>query len=316
MSEANARPRRVRLSFETRCQIVARATEQGMSVADTARCSGVHRSTVYRLLARYRLGGWAALKSRPSRPAHCPWGLDEHAEREILGMRALTGAGPQMIGAILDRPASTVHKVLARHGRSRLPRPVRDPVIRYERARPGELVHIDIKRLGRFFVPGKAIRGDGIRRSPRAGWQYLHVAIDDHSRIAYAEILPGQGEQHAARFVRRAAHWFADRGIRTERVLTDNGSCYRSRLWSETLQCLGITPKFTRPRRPQTNGKAESLIKTMLREWVYRYAYPSSAHRAKALSGWLRWYNRRRPHGSLGGRPPMSRVAQVRGYFI
>jgi transposase InsO family protein len=175
---------------------------------------------------------------------------------------------------------------------------------------------VDIKRLGRFHVPGKAVRGDRIHRNVGAGWQYLHVAIDDHTRLAYAEILSGQGEREAAGFVARATRWFADHGIATERILSDNGSCYRSRLWRATLESLGIAPKYTRPRRPQTNGKAEALIKTMLREWAYRYAYPSSAHRAKALSGWLRWYNRRRPHGSLGGRPPMSRVAQVRGAFI
>jgi len=189
-------------------------------------------------------------------------------------------------------------------------------VVRYEWARPGELLHIDTKRLGRFHQVGKAILADGIRRSPRAGWQHLHVAVDDHSRIAYCEVLDGQGAEHSVLFLERAAAWFAaQHGIRIERVLTDNGHAYRSHAWAASCRRLGVQARRTRPYTPRTNGKAEAFIGTALREWAYRYAYPTSASRTRALSGWVRWYNRRRPHSSLGDRPPISRVAQVRGQF-
>jgi transposase InsO family protein len=189
-------------------------------------------------------------------------------------------------------------------------------VVRYERERPGELLHVDTKRLGRFWQVGKAILRDGVQRSPRAGWQHLHVAVDDHSRLAYCEVLAGQGAEHSCAFLERAREWFADQhGIRIERVLTDNGHAYRSHAWRDLCHRLGIEPRRTRPYTPRTNGKAESFIGTCLREWCYRYAYPSSVHRTRALRGWVRWYNRRRPHSSLGDRPPISRVAQVRGQF-
>jgi transposase InsO family protein len=163
---------------------------------------------------------------------------------------------------------------------------------------------------------GKRILADGIQRSPRAGWQHLHVAIDDHSRIAYCEVLAGQGAEASVAFLGRAVAWFADaHDIRIERVLSDNGHAYRSRAWRDRCAELGIERRRTRPYTPRTNGKAEALIGTLLREWAWRYAYPTRAHRARALPGWVRWYNRRRPHSSLGDRPPISRVAQVRGQF-
>ena len=220
-----------------------------------------------------------------------------------------------MVGAIVDRAASTVWKVLRRLGRSRLPRPLREPVVRYERERPGELLHIDTKKLGRFWHVGKRILRDGVTRSSGAGWQYLHVAIDDHSRLAYAELLPSERREDAVAFLRRALAWYRERGITVERVLTDNGNAYKSHLWRRA--CAGHTVRHlrTRPRRPETNGKAERFIRTLLWEWAYRYAYPTSAHRARALPGYLRWYNRRRPHGSLGGLPPIRRVPHVRGQY-
>jgi transposase InsO family protein len=174
---------------------------------------------------------------------------------------------------------------------------------------------VDTKRLGRFHQVGKRILHDGIRRSPRAGWHYLHVAVDDHTRLASCEVLAEPGGEAAAGFLARAAAWFGERhGIAIERVLTDNGHAYRSHAWRDRCAELGIARRYTRPYTPRTNGKAESFIKTALREWAYRYAYPSSTQRTRALSGWVRWYNARRPHSSLGGRPPISRVAQVRGY--
>jgi transposase InsO family protein len=205
--------------------------------------------------------------------------------------------------------------VLRRWGCSRLPRPQRDPVRRYERDRPGELLHVDTKKLGRFHVVGKRILRDGRARSAHAGWQHLHVAIDDHSRLAYAEVLAGQDKHTCAAFLGRAVAWYADHGIHVERVMSDNAKAYHSHLWRETCDQLGITRRYTRPYTPRTNGKAEALIKTMLREWAYRYAYPTSHHRSRALSGWTRWYNHHRPHGSLAGQPPISRVSHVRGQY-
>ena len=213
----------------------------------------------------------------------------------------------------LGLPASTVWKVLRRHGVSRLRLPAREPVQRYERARPGELVHVDIKKLGRFWTVGKRIYGDRLARNRRAGWQYLHLAIDDHSRLAYCELLPSESPADCVAFLRRAVAWYAEHGVTVERVLSDNGNGYRSFAWRDACAELGIQRRYTRPRRPQTNGKAEALVKTLLREWAYRFAYPSSVHRAHALAGYLRWYNRHRPHGSLAGQPPISRVSQVCG---
>jgi transposase InsO family protein len=311
------RPRRKRLSWESRCEIVAKVRLQAMSPDLAAARSGVHRSTVYRLLARFDRGGWAALCDRRPVPRRQPRRLSAELEERICAARRASHYGPARIGAILGLPASSVGKVLARHGLSRRERALRAPAIRYERERPGELLHIDTKRLGRFHQVGKRILRDGIQRSPRAGWHHLHVAVDDMSRIAYCEVLAGQGAAASCAFLGRAVAWFAAaHGIRIERVLTDNGHAYRSHAWRDLCAQLGIAARRTRPYTPRTNGKAEAFIGTCLREWAYRYPYPTSAHRTRALSGWVRWYNRRRPHSSLGNRPPVSRVAQVRGQFI
>ena len=184
-------------------------------------------------------------------------------------------------------------------------------MVRYERERPGELVHIDTKKLGRFWHVGKRILRDGVQRSPRAGWQHVHVAVDDHTRLAYAEVLPSDRRAAALAFLERALRWYREQGITVEEVMTDNGSAYRSRAWRERCEQLGLRHLRTRPYTPRTNGKAERFIQTLLRSC----AYPSSAHRARALPGWLRWYNRRRPHGSLAGRAPISRVSHVCGQY-
>ena len=273
------------------------------------------RATAYRLRQRFQHGGWDALRDRPSRPRHQPRRLSADVEREIVAIRRRTNAGPVVIGVITGRPASTVGKVLRRCGCSRLPRAERDPIRRYERARPGELIHVDTKKLARFHVVGKRILRDGIRRSRRAGWQHLHIAIDDHSRLAYTEVLSGQDGTACAAFLRRAVAWYADQGIQVERVLSDNAKAYHSHLWRDTCLDKGIARRYTQPYTPRTNGKAEALIKTMLREWAYRYPYPSSQHRTRALAGYTRWYNRHRPHGSLGGKPPISRVSHLRGQY-
>jgi len=247
-------------------------------------------------------------------PKRQPRRLSSELEQRILTAREYAKAGPLIVAGQLGLPASTVWKVLRRYGVSRLPRPARGPVVRYERERPGELVHVDIKKLGRFWTLGKRVLGEDVgNRSRHAGWQYVHLAIDDHSRLAYAELLPSESPADCVAFLRRANAWYAQHGVIVERVLSDNGNGYRSHAWAAVCSELGIQRRSTRPRRPQTNGKAEALVKTLLREWAYRFAYPSSAHRARALPSYLRWYNQHRPHSSIGGRPPISRVSQVCG---
>lgn len=316
MPDAIGPPRRKRLSWESRCEIVTKVRSRGMSPQQAAASSGVHRATVYRLLARFDAGGWGGLADRRPVPHRQPRRCPADLEARILNARAASHYGPARLGAILGVPASTVGKVLARAGCSARVRAPRPEVVRYERARPGELLHVDTKRLGRFHQVGKRVLRDGVQRSPRAGWHHLHVAVDDHTRIAYCEVLEGQGAEASCAFLGRAVAWFAsEHGIAIERVLTDNGHAYRSHAWRDLCSELGIERRRTRPYTPRTNGKAEAFIGTALREWAYRYAYPTSLHRTRALAGWVRWYNRRRPHSSLGNRPPISRVAQVRGYF-
>jgi transposase InsO family protein/transposase-like protein len=307
-------PRRMRYSYESRCRAVE-ALMDGWPVAVAAAACGAARATVYRWWLRYQAGGWEALHDRPSTPRGHPRQLSAHDEAEILAFRAHTGAGPLVIGALLGRAASTVGKVLRRHQQSRLPRGPRPLVQRYERERPGELVHIDTKKLGRFWAVGKRVLGPGTARSRGAGWQYLHVAIDDHSRLGYAEVLSREDAVACAAFLDRAVHWYAERGVTVESVMTDNALSYRSHAWRAVRAQHGISQIFTRPYTPRTNGKAERFIQMLLRSWAYAWVYPSSAHRARALGGWLRWYNRRRPHGSLGGLPPISRVSHLRGQY-
>jgi transposase InsO family protein len=316
MRESVCPPRRMRYSLESRCRIVALMLAGASPQAAAAAC-GASRATGYRLWRRYQEGGWAALADRPSTPKRQPRRCPHELEQRILAARAYAKAGPLIVAGQLGLPASTVWKVLRRHGVSRLRLPAREPVQRYERARPGELVHVDIKRLGRFWTLGKRVLGEEVGNlSRRAGWQYLHLAIDDHSRLAYAELLASESPADCVAFLRRAVAWYAGHKITIERVISDNGNGYRSFAWRDACTDLAIERRYTRPRRPQTNGKAEALVKTLLREWAYRFAYPSSAHRARALPGYLRWYNHHRPHSSIGGRPPISRVSQVYGSHI
>lgn len=314
MREGVCPPRRMRFSFESRCRLVA-LIEAGASPQAAAAACGASRATGYRLWRRYQQGGWAALADRPSTPRRQPRRLPPEAEAEIVACRLQLRAGPVTLAAVLERPASTIGKVLRRAGCSRLPRPQRDRRVRYERERPGELLHVDTKKLGRFWTVGKRILDDGVQRSRHAGWQYLHVAIDDHTRLAYAELLARDDKHACAAFLRRAVAWYAEQGIVVERVLSDNAKAYHSHLWRDTCADLQIGRRYTRPYSPWTNGKAEALIKTLLREWAYRFAYPTSSHRSRALAGFIRWYNQRRPHGSLAGRPPISRVSHVRGQY-
>ena len=238
------------------------------------------RASLDRWRRRYRAEGVDGLRDRSSRPHRQPRRLTPEEEAEILALLEQTGAGPQRpnatLGAALGRPASTVGKVLRRRGVSRLPKPPRPPAQRYERATPGELLHIDIKRLACFWQPGKRVLGEGPTRNVGAGWQYAHVAVDDHSRLAYVELLPTERSTDAAAFLQRTAAWFADQGVQTQAVLTDNGGCYLAPPWRAACAALDLRHLRTRPYRPQTNGKAERFIQTLLRDWAYAQQYPSS----------------------------------------
>jgi transposase InsO family protein len=290
-----------------------------MSPPLAAASGGASRATGYRLWRRYQQGGWAALRDRRSTPHRQPRRLGAEAEQAILAARRRSAYGPVRLAGLVPHPPSTIGKVLRRHGCSRLPRPEGSArcARRYERERPGELLHVDTKKLGRFWEPGKRVLGEQAgrpHRNRRIGWQHLHVAIDDHSRLAYAEILAGQDAEACVRFLERASAWYRERGIVVERVLTDNAKAYHARAWLEATRRLEIEPRYTRIYRPRTNGKAERFIQTLLREWAYARSYSSSSVRARALGGYLRWYNRRRPHSSLGARPPVSRVSHLCGH--
>jgi transposase InsO family protein len=318
MTQVMERPRRKRLSWESRCEIVA-LIEAGASPTAAAARGGASRATGYRLLARFRAGGWAALRDRPSTPRHQPRRLGVEAEQAILAARRRSAYGPVRLAGLVPHPPSTIGKVLRRHGCSRLPRleGAARCARRYERQRPGELLHVDTKKLGRFWEPGKRVLGEEAgrpQRNRRVGWQHLHVAIDDHSRLAYAELLAGQDAECCARFLERAAVWYREQGVVVERVLTDNAKAYHSRAWLEATRRHEIDCRYTRIYRPRTNGKAERFIQTLLREWAYARSYPSSSLRARALGGYVRWYNRRRPHSSLGAQPPVSRVSHLCGH--
>jgi transposase InsO family protein len=290
-----------------------------MSPPLAAASGGASRATGYRLWRRYQQAGWAGLRDRPSTPIRQPRRLSVAAEEAILAARRRSAYGPVRLAGLVPHPPSTIGKVLRRHGCSRLPRPDNGArcARRYEREQPGELLHIDTKKLGRFWQPGKRVLGSEAGRphqNRRIGWQHLHVAIDDHSRLAYAELLPGQDANSCVHFLERATHWYRDHGVIVERVLTDNAKAYHSRAWLQACRRLQIERRYTRIYRPRTNGKAERFIQTLLTEWAYARSYRSSTHRARALPGYLRWYNRRRPHSSIGAQPPISRVSHLCGH--
>jgi transposase InsO family protein len=290
--------------------VVERVLE-GRSPQAAAVLCGVSRATAYRLLRRYRQGGWAALRDRSCAPKRCPHRLGAAAEQQILELRRQTGWGPKAIGHALGRPPATVSRVLVRHRVSRRERQPRPPANRYEYDAVGALVHLDTKKLGRFWRVGKRISADGARRNRNAGWQHAHVAVDDHSRLVVSELYRAEDADSCSRFLELVVAAFAAHGIRIERVMSDNGNGYRSRAFAAALRRHGIRHLRTRPYTPRTNGKAEAFIRILQHEWAYAYAYPSSAHRARALPGYIRWYNRHRPHGSLNGQPPISRVSHV-----
>lgn len=288
--------------------LIARRLEDRVWSKDQAAALGISQRTGYKWLARYRAEGEAGLRDRSSRPHRLPRLTAPERQELIVKLRRCRLTGYQ-IARRLRMPRSTVARVLQRVCLSRL----RDleppqPVVRYEYSEPGGLIHLDIKKLARIVRVGHRITGNRRDTTDGAGWEYAHVAIDDFSRLAYVEVLANEQAVTTVRFFRRALSFFRRHGIRVRRVLTDNGSAYRS--WLLNAMCGGrrIRHIFTRAYRPQTNGKAERFIQTMLREWAYTRPYSSSAKRTRALQAWLNYYNLRRPHGSLEYRPPISRV--------
>ena len=303
-------PARLRHSYSARCRLVQMGLA-GLSPQAASMACGMSRSTAYRLVRRYQQGGWQALRDRPSVAHRHPHRLSVEAEAQIVALRACTGWGPRAISAALGRPASTVWRVLKRYDCSRAKRQPRPAANRYEYAAVGDLVHLDIKKLGRFWQVGKRVLGDGKRRSEGAGWTYAHVAIDDHSRHAIVQLRGSERGTDCATFTAAVIQAYAEQGTPIQRILTDNGSGYRSHAFHDLLQHHGIRHIRTKPYTPRTNGKAEAFIRILQREWAYAYIYPTSNHRAKALPGWIRWYNNHRPHGGIGGQPPINRISHA-----
>jgi transposase InsO family protein len=288
--------------------LMIRRLAEGWTVAAVAAAAGVTAKTVVKWRDRHAKEGAAGLADRSSRPHHSPTRLAAADEDEILNLRRQRLSGPA-IARKLGRPVATIGMVLRRHQLGRLgaldPKP--EPV-RYQRDRPGELVHLDTKKLGRIHGCGHRITGDRTRRARGIGWDFLHVCVDDASRLAYTEILPDERKESAVAFLERSLAWFASLGVTVERVMTDNGSAYRSHAFREACETARVKHKRTRPYTPQTNGKAERFIQTSLREWAYLHAFDSSAPRTQAMRPWLHGYNRHRPHSALGGKSPFTRL--------
>lgn len=298
-----------RLTLHSREQIVARVGA-GQSAAEVAAAFAVSLRTVRKWLARFRAGGCAALSNHASAPARVAGRLPDATIAVIVHLRRSLRMTEAAIAAKLGLARSTVARWLRREGLGRLARiDLPEPVRRYQRERPGELIHLDIKKLGRFDHPGHRVTGTRIGcRNRGAGWDFVHVAVDDATRLAYVEVLGDERKQTTTGFLLRALRWFRSQGIRAERVMTDNGSAYRSRRFAKALRWLDIRHIFTRPYTPKTNGKAERFIQTLLREWAYGLQHPTSAARNHDLPRWLDWFNRARPHSALNGLSPLARV--------
>lgn len=302
-----------KLNAHAKQTLIHRVVCHGIAVAQAARMANISRQAGYYWVRRFREEGWAGLEPRSCRPQHSPRALPEETVEMVLEERVRSGRGPQWIAALLGLVGSTVHRVLKRFRLNRLKwldRVLRTPT-RYEKSAPGELLHADVKKLqrippggGRHFDPDW--RHD--RRRGGHGQDFLHVAIDDYSRYLYVEALPDEKAPTTAAFLERAVDHFAGLGVRVERLLTDNGMNYRSGLVRRFAEERAISLKRTRPYRPQTNGKAERVIQTLLREWAYQRPYQGNAERLAALQPFLREYNTARPHSALGGRSPVSRL--------
>jgi transposase InsO family protein len=292
---------------------VRRVEEEGWTLAAAAEAAGVSVRTLSKWLRRYRDAGEEGLLDRCSAPRSIPHRTSEERVAAIAALRRLRMTAAEIAEA-LAMPLSTVSAVLTRIGLGKLSRlEPPEPANRYERKRPGELVHVDVKKLGKIARPGHRVTGrvsggGHHRRAYDLGWEYVHVCVDDATRIAYVEVLDDEKATTAIAFLRRALAHFRAHGIRVQRVMTDNGSAYRATIHALACKTLGIKHLRTRPYRPQTNGKAERFIRTLLGGWAYAALYGTSHERRLALAGWLDYYNRRRPHGSLSHQPPLQRL--------
>ena len=312
---------RCRLGLRARLELVE-LIESGATMRAAAAALGVAPATAHRWWHRWKnaseaeRASRACLRARPPVPKSCPWRLSAEAEQRILDARARTNYGPARLAGIVGFCRSTIHKVLARHGVSRR-RSARERqrYRRYEWAQPGALLHMDTKRLQRFDAPGHWATGDRAVRHRGAGYLYAHCVVDDHTRLAYVELHRQDTGQAAAATLKRAAAWMRQQGCKpVEAVMTDNAFAYtNSRQFADVLADLGARHIRTPPYTPRWNGKVERFIQTLDDEWAHGRVWPSSTQRDRKLASWLRFYNRRRPHTSLGDRPPISRVHQDRG---
>lgn len=307
-----------RTCLHQRRLIVSRVRHEGWTLAQAAEAAGVSVRTVSKYLRRFQQEGEQGLLDRSSAPGSIPHRTPEDRVQAIAALRRLRLTGAE-IAQLLQMPFSTVSAILTRIGLGRLSRlEPPEPANRYEKHHAGELVHIDVKKLGRINGAGHRVTGNRRRQGSSnhaarsTGWEYVHVAVDDATRLSHVEVLANEKAQTAVGFLRRALAVFRSYGIEVERVMTDNGPAYRSVVHALACKALGLKHSRTRPYRPRTNGKAERFIRTLLGGWAYGAIYGDSAERARALAGWLEFYNRRRPHGSLGRQPPIERLRALR----
>ena len=289
---------------------IVRQVESGQTPQAVAEAAGVCPRTVRKWVDRYRREGSAGLRDRSSRPHRLRRPTPQAVVETIERLRRQRWTGKQIAAEVGVSPA-TVSRVLRRLGLNKLSALEQEPVRRYEREHPGELIHLDIKKLGRIGSVGHRITGrypGAINRHHGIGWEFVHVCIDDASRIAFVQVMPDQRKESAVAFLEAAVAYYASLGIKVQRVMTDNGSCYRSRAFRAACKRLGLRQIFTKPYTPRTNGKAERFIQTSLREWAYARAYNTSDERNAELPRWLHRYNWHRPHGSIGSKPPISRL--------
>ena len=301
-----------RLTYARRLEMVQDITERSASAAEAAARHGVSAVTARKWLGRYLAGGQAALLDKSSRPEKSPRAIEPQLALAVVELRRRLCLQAQ-IASCLGVSKATVSRVLKRAGLSKLSdlRPG-EPVQRYEREQPGELLHIDIKKLGRFDRVGHRITGDRTQRARNIGWEHVFVAVDDHSRMAFTQVYPDESRYSAEAFLRSAVAYFERLGVPIQRVLTDNGKSFHSGLFAATCLELGISQKFTRAYRPQTNGKAERFIQSALREWAYGHPYASSDQRRDALPAWNHFYNWHRPHHGINLKSPVSRLSVPR----
>lgn len=288
----------------SRVLLVRRVVEGGWTVRKAAEAQGLSERAAYRWLARYRGEGVAGLEDRSSQPRRIPQRTSQERVQEIVRLRLRRMSGAE-IACRTGLARSTVARWLTRAGMGRLKQLAPpEPIRRYQKEHPGELLHLDIKKLGKICGVGHRITGDKRKRARGIGWEFVHVAIDDASRLAYAEVLADERGSTAATFLRRAVRWFEEHGVTTQRILTDNGSCYISKTFQHICHLLGVKHSRTRPYRPRTNGKAERFIQTLAREWAYAFTFQTSLARVHLLDEYLHFYNHHRAHSALGGRPP------------